>query len=590
MRGSRPLVVVACAVVLALAACSDEGTDQGWERPRPGAAYTVPAAVTVDPDRRGPAPEVEGATPGGTITVLMPGAPGPDTLDPTGGWSSTGNAIQQALVSRTLTQYVRGDDGRPVLVPDLATDLGRHNGDFTEWTFTIRDDATWEDGKPVTPEEVAFGICRSLDTATFPSGPGTEYSTQYFAGADDYPGPYSAGDPECDDYDGISVDDQDVTIAMDRPFPDMPHWGAVLAMGPAPLGEASDPVGYAQRPLATGPYEVERWAPAEELVLVRNDEWDPASDPGRHQYADRFVFRFDQDQAKVDEIMLSGIAASRTAVATSLGAGRYREATQVLGERLVQQATQCVSTITPDHTKITDVRVRRALAYAVPHEDVWVATGEVPGVTRVRASSLMPPGMPGRRDIAVDGEEITYDPDKARALLAEAGHATEPYPITMAYNQLDPAASAAQEQLTKGLEASGFEVRAIPVQQSIYSVWLDRDNEVDRALNVRGVSWCPMWPSGSALLPPLLRSGAPFNTARFADPTVDRAMDDIAGLPVEEQAAAWGELDEQILTDHFPIIPTSYQNRLLVFGERVGNPTGEGSMGAPNYKDLFVVR
>ena len=60
-------------------------------------------------------------------------------------------------------------------------------------------------------------------------------------------------------------------------------------------------------------------------------------------------------------------------------------------------------------------------------------------------------------------------------------------------------------------------------------------------------------------------------------------------LPVEEQAEAWGALDEQILTDHFPIIPTAYVNRLFAFGDRVGNPTGEASMGAPNYKDLFVV-
>ncbi len=34
------------------------------------------------------------------------------------------------------------------LVPDLATDLGTPNEDFTEWTFTIRDDATWENGEP----------------------------------------------------------------------------------------------------------------------------------------------------------------------------------------------------------------------------------------------------------------------------------------------------------------------------------------------------------------------------------------------------------------------------------------------------------
>jgi peptide/nickel transport system substrate-binding protein len=588
-RGSRPLTVTACAGLVLLAACAGGRTGQEGDRSWAG-AYAAPAEVSEDPSRRGPAPALEGARSGGTITVLMPGAPGPDTLDPTGGWSVTGNAIQQSLVSRSLTQYARGEDGGAVLVPDLATDLGRPNDDFTEWTFTIRDDATWEDGAPVTAEEVAFGICRSLDSGTFPAGPGTEFSTRYFAGAEDYAGPYTGDDPGCDDWDGISVSGRDVTITMDRPFPDMDHWGAVMAMGPAPLGRASDPTHYGRRPLATGPYEVESWEPAEELVLVRNDQWEPASDPARHQYADRFVFRFSQDQAKVDEIMLSGSTASRAAVSTSVGSGRYLEAITRLGERLVQQPTQCVSTITPDHTRITDIRVRKALAHAYPYEDVWIAAGEVPGVTRVPAGSIMPPGMAGRRQVQVDGRQISYDPARSRRLLAEAGHGDQPYPITMAYDERDPLAVAAQAQLTTGLEEGGFDVTAVPVQQSIYSVWLDPHDEVNKTLNLRGVTWCPMWPSGSALLPPLLRSGAPFNTAHFSEPSVDAAMDDIARLPLDQQAAAWGELDERILTEHFPLVPTAYTNRLFAFGDRVGNPTGEASWGAPNYKDLYVVR
>ena len=268
MSRSRWRALVAGAALLTLAACAG-GTTQERDA-APGAragTFEELSAGRKDAGRQGPAAEIEGATTGGTLTVYLPGAPGPDTLDPAGAWSVTGNAIQQALVSRSLTQYARGADGQPVLVPDLATDLGSHNDDFTEWTFTIREDATWEDGRRVTPEEVAFGICRTLDSETFPAGPGTEYSTTYFAGATTYDGPYTTHDPDCDDYDGISVDGQDVTIAMERPFPDMDYWGAVMAMGPAPLGDAAEPPGYGQRPLANGPYKVESWEPAEELVL-----------------------------------------------------------------------------------------------------------------------------------------------------------------------------------------------------------------------------------------------------------------------------------------------------------------------------------
>ncbi len=53
-------------------------------------------------------------------------------------------------------------------------------------------------------------------------------------------------------------------------------------------------------------------------------------------------------------------------------------------------------------------------------------------------------------------------------------------------------------------------------------------------------------------------------------------MDAIATMPLEEQADAWGALDEKIGTEYFPIIPTAFRNDLFVFGREIGNPTGDG--------------
>ena len=591
MRRSKPLAIVAGAALFALAACGGGGDEPGAG----GQTRTQQAAdtsIAKDATMQGPAPDIEGATAGGTITVFLPGDPGPTDLDPTNGWSVTGNSIQQALTSRSLTQYYRDPDtGKMVLVPDLATDLGTPNDDFTEWTFTIRDDATWQTGEPITAEEVAWGICRSMDSDTFPSGPGTEYSQTYFYGAGKYMGPYTEKDNEsCDKWGGVSVDGQDVTIKMAKPFPDMDYWGAFMAMGPAPLGKASNPPDYGQNILSNGPYMVESYRPSEELTLVKNPQWDPASDPARHQYADKWVFKFDQDQNKIDQIMLSGNTESQAAVAIGIGSSNYERANSELGDRLVQNAEQCVSYLSPDYTKITDINVRKALAYAYPYQDVWLASGEIPGVTRVPANSIMPPGMAGKKEFYADGEQFTYQPEKSKELLAEAGYEDKPYPITMVYYEVDPLAVAAQKQLEKGLEEGGFDVKGIPVQVSPYDIWLDPDNKINKTLNLRGVNWCSDWPSALTMIPPLVKTGATYNTAQFSEESVDQKIADIPLMPLEDQPAAWGDLDETINKEYFPIIPTAFRNSLFVFGEQVGNPSGDSSIGAPNYKGLYVAQ
>ena len=586
LRRSKPLAVVAGAGLVVLAACGGGGSDNPESSSTK--TYQQAGAISKDAERAAPAAEVDGATAGGTITVYLPGDPGPDSLDPTDGWSVTGNSIQQALTSRSLTQYARDPKtNQMVLVPDLATDLGTPNKDLTEWKFTIRDGAKWEDGSPVTAEEIAWGIQRSMDSDAFPAGPGTEYSQTYFSGAGEYKGPYTDKGKK---WDGVSVSGKDLTIKMAKPFPDMDYWGAFMAMGPVPLGKASTPPDYGKHPLSNGPYKIESFRPNEELTLVKNDQWDPATDPARHQYADKWVFRFNQDPAKVDQIMLSDNTDSQSSMATSVGSNNYERANTELGDRLVQQPAQCTNLLDPDYTKITDINVRKAIAYAYPYNDVWLASGEVPGVTRVPANSIMPPGMTGKKEYFVDGEQFTYNPEKSKELLKEAGYEPGEFKLTMIYEEIDPHEVAGQKQITKGFEEGGFSVKAIPVQDSRYNIWTDPSNKLNKTLNLRGVRWCSDWPAALTMIPPLTKTGAVYNTAFFSEKSVDAEMDRINTLPLDQQAEAWGALDEKIQTEYFPVIPTAFENALFMFGSKIGNPTGDGQMSAPNYKDLYVVQ
>lgn len=581
MKRHKPLALAAGASLIVLAACGGGGGSGGSSTDR---EFQGQEGGTKDAEAQGPV-EIDGAAEGGTVTVYIPGASIFQTLDPTEGWSVDGNGIQQALTNRSLTQYKLDEDGNTVLVPDLAEGLGQPNEDFTEWTFTIRDDVKWEDGKPVTPEEVAFGLKRSLDSEAFPGGPGTEYSTKYFAGADDYNGPYT--DPN-KDYDGITVDGQDVVISMSQPFPDMDYWGSFMAMGAVPTGKVSDPPDYGKKPLSNGPYKVESYRPDEELVLVRNDQWDPATDPARTQYPDKWVFKMSADQNKVDQIFLNNNSDAQAAISTKTGAANYSRLSNELGERLIQQSSQCTSFDYPVYEK-TSLNVRKAMAYALNYEDTWLAGGEVPGVTRVPANSIMPPGMAGKPgdDFFADGEQFTFQPEKAKQLLQEEGYEPGEYELRYVYYAADPLDRQANEQRKKGYEEAGFTVKDIPTQESTYNTWLDPDNKVNKTLNLRGVAWCSDWPSGLTMLPPLIGTDGPYNTGNFSEPEIDKMMKEVTDLPQDEQADAWGEIDKTVNTDYLPMIPTSFRNDLYMFGEQIGNPAGY-AFGAPYYQNIYV--
>ena len=148
----------------------------------------------------------------------------------------TDNGIAQSLLFRSLTTFRQNEDGAYELVPDLATDLGTPNEDFTEWTFTLKDGIKWENGDPVTAEEVAFGIKRSFDGDTFATGPGTSYSKPYFEGGDKYNGPYADGD----EFPGVEVDGNDIIMKFSTPFAEMDYYSIFPAIGPVPLDAEPD--------------------------------------------------------------------------------------------------------------------------------------------------------------------------------------------------------------------------------------------------------------------------------------------------------------------------------------------------------------
>ncbi len=582
MRLKKPIIAVSALGLMALAACG--GSSNG-----PGVSDNTfqtggNAGAGTDPNRtEGPAPEIPGAKAGGTVKVIS--VAGLNSMDPTEAYYINTASILSSLVVRSLTQYVY-QDGQMILIPDLATDLGTPNDDFTEWTFTIRDGVKYENGTPVTAKDVAFGIKRSFDRATFPEG--AAYSNDYFKDGDKYKGPYSSNS----NYNGVKVDGNTLTIEMAKPFPDMPYWGAFPAIGPIPEGKASDPAKYALHPWATGPYMFKDYTPEKSLTLVKNPNWDPSTDPGRHQYADEFDMTFDVPSAKVDQIMLSDKGDGQTTLTyDNILASDFIKAKQNASDRLVLGSSPCSFYWAPDYRKITDIEVRKALAYAYPYQDAWNAGGEIVGVTRQPGTNMMPPGIPGRTEYnpLPDHEPGTTNADEAKQLLKDSGNLG--YKIQFLYAQDDPISTDVKDTIVKALKAAGFTPQ--PYATTI------ADGSTLRAdpntkINVRSAGWCSDWPTGGSWFPPLFQStnlkaeGLGSNYAVFSEPDVDKQIADIQAMKVDEQPAAWDALDKYIAETYFPTFSTGYDGVAFMHGSKLNNVEDDNVFAMPTWKDIWV--
>jgi len=221
MRLKTPLVALSSVGLLALAACGGSG-DSGTPSSETPSNFN-PGATGNGQDKNAKGPvTIEGAQKGGIVTVLTQ-AGLTTTLDPSEIYYTDTSSIFNGLIGRSLTQYRYDPDSKQmILVPDLATDLGTHNDNYTKWSFTVRDGVKWgENGKPVTAKDVAWGMTRCMDAATFPTGACQYYSNAYYKGGSDYKGPYTEKEKPGTIFKAIKVDGNKITVTMDKPFPDM---------------------------------------------------------------------------------------------------------------------------------------------------------------------------------------------------------------------------------------------------------------------------------------------------------------------------------------------------------------------------------
>ena len=583
MRLKKTAAVLASVALMGVAACGggddgDSGEPEGIE----GADQAGAAGGEMVDDAKAPAPEVEGATEGGTATVVSDVAP--TTLDPTRSYYVDSTAILSGLVTRSLTQYRYNPDTKQMeLVPDMAVGLGQPNEDFTEWTFELRDGLKYEDGSDVKAQDVAYAIMRSFAIDELPDGP--TYQTQFFLNGDKYKGPFKDGT----DYKGVEVNGNKITIKMRKPFGDLPYYASFPTFTAIPQNKDKNPQQYGNHPMATGPYKFADYKQGQHLKLEKNEHWDPKTDTTRHQYVDDWDFQWGQDQAAMDQTMLDDTGKAQSTFSyTNVAPAVYEEAKET--DRLVEGTSPCTYMWYIDQTKIKDKKVRQALGWAFPYRGYWQADGKVEGVTIVPSPTMLPPGTAGRADFeSLEGQDgQTTDPEKAKALLEEAD--ATGYEIKFPYERDDKQKVAGMKVIKQALEEAGFKVTPIATTtDAIRDVLSDYNN----GANVQYQGWCSDWPTGGSWFPAqwdgrLVGVNGRPNVANFKVPEMDKQQDKILEMPPEEAGEAWGQFDKKLMTEHYPAVLLGYDGVAVLRGSKIGGMNVDNVRGFPYLANIYV--
>lgn len=572
MRTARVSVVGLAVGSLVLTGCSaGGGGDAGGVDKDDAAAQQAKYDFGDAADSKGPAKAVKGAKKGGKLTVYQRDSFA--HLDPAQMYVSD-EGTMSTLIHRRLTTYKKDAEGKYTVVGDLATDSGQPSKDKRTWKYTLKDGVKWEDGTPITSDDIRHTFERQF--APFISE-GPVYIQQWFAGASGTgyrkllkDGPYK-GEHLSDKY-LETPDKKTIVFHFKDPQPDLPY--ALGMAGYAAVQKDGDTKEkYDKKPVASGPYKVESFKSGKGMKLVRNTEWDPNTDPVRHQYPDEHDIQFGVSFEASTKRLVSDSAENKTAVSYSnqvdASSMQSVRSDPEVKKRSLSGYQPYVGKISLNMDRLKDKEVRKAIAFALPAQPLVQAFGGSGGGEL--AGNYLSPTVGGHTSSDPYGKvsKPQGDVQKAKRILKEAGKSG--MKLTFAYQnapEWQDYSIAAKDNLTK----AGFDVQ---LKDVVADTWYDQIGKVKNKYDMYHSSWGADWPSASTVIPPTLdgrqvQDGAS-NYSHYNNPKMNKEMDRIAKIGDADKAAKeWAKLADKILKEDVPDVPLMYYKQIQLFGSKVG--------------------
>lgn len=487
------------------------------------------------------------------------------TIDPQLIEETAGGHVARQIFEGLLTQNADG-----TLRPGVATEWSSE--DNQTWTFTLRDNAKWSNGDPVTAHDFVYAWRRAADPAT-----ASEYAwyvelTQ-LQGAKEI----IAGEAATDTLGVRAVDDHTLEVTLTQPLPYFPQMAVHYTLMPAhqPTIEAhgadwTDP----ENIVVNGAYTLAEIRVNEFFRLERNPEYWGAEDVIIDEVYGYVIN--DANQA------LSRFQAGEFDMMDDLPAGSYPDLEEESPETAHAVPRLCSYYYTfnqseSGHEALKDPKVRKALSYAVRRN---VITDQILQAGQKPAYSFTHWATADFELPTIDYSQMSQDArmEKAMELMQEAGYGPDnPLDLDLIYNtsenhkQIAIAVSQMWKPLGVNITLSNYE------WQSYLDIRGNQQFDIARS------AWCADYNEASTFLD-LLTSNNANNDGKYISEEFDQLMDEAAKAddpqPLYTQA-------EEVLARDMAIIPIYHYTQNFVLNPEVRNWPMENAENNWYVRDLY---
>lgn len=578
-KRSRGLVAGTGIAVLALVVAACGGG---------GGSSTSTSSGALKPGLQGLNPGTGAPKHGGTLNMLGQGDV--DYMDPNISYYSIGYLGQRPWI-RGLYAYPAIPGKVTTAVPDLATSQPVVSNGGKTYKVTIRTGAMWDTTPPrqVTAADAVLGLKRACNPVQ-PFGGLPDFET-LIVGYQAFCNGFAKIKPSVatikqyinsHQISGVSASGQTITFNLVHPATYFPDMLTLDAFNPAPaevLNYLPASAASQQHTIADGPYKVQTYTPARQIVYVRNPAWKASSDPIRKAYVNKIVVSETGNQATIQQQLQTNTAAASMEFDAfpPVGAlqGLISQMKQGVNHNFNLGSTYSTNpyilfnTISPNNGKaLSKVAVRQALSYAINRNHLVQVIGG-PAVSPP-LTHVLPPGTNGSQFVPSGYNPYPYNPTKAKQMLAAAG--AKNLSLTVLYRPASSASTNIAQALQSDLGKVGVKVKLLGATPAdFYTKYLTQPSPAKRGVwDVAIAGWGPDWYGDSALsfFGPLF-SGPPSyppvgsNFGFYNDPKVNAMIDQASkALTKTDAAKIWAQADQAVMKDapFFPITDPQQPN------------------------------